>query len=468
MVKHCVISSCLRTRKSGVALHKFPDDNRSKQAWIDFVRIQNPNWDGPTEVSYICSNHFSEDSYGSNYILKEETGLPCRRRLKEGAIPTMIKKEESLFDVDFMARMHADSRSCSPALDSEQPSCSRESIGSPVPGSEENTNFSHPGFSGEIPSCSNENTSTSFPNAEDSETPVQAEEKKQDMDVISAETGKLSIDQEEVRETEALDKEVATSSLALFQKQLAEFPESPSRRKEPIILNICDLNAYITCALCGGYLYEASTITECMHTFCKTCLVRHAEKNLTCPTCDTIMHPTDPFVHIRHDSTIQDIEQRREKEFYEEHERKTGEVIIPKLQLPPPPPATPPPRPMPIMPPQMKRNRGRGVMHYNSQFVSLLLEFSGEFEGYRDDAMELDLEKRFVRVTNKATVGNVANFIKKKLRLDNVYTVELMHKLGEDEDEVIIDTDHTLGNMRDELYQGQDCIMELQYKIRAS
>lgn len=36
----------------------------------------------------------------------------------------------------------------------------------------------------------------------------------------------------------------------------------------PVKLNINDLNKYLTCGLCSGYLYEASTITECMHT-CK-------------------------------------------------------------------------------------------------------------------------------------------------------------------------------------------------------
>lgn len=37
---------------------------------------------------------------------------------------------------------------------------------------------------------------------------------------------------------------------------------------EPIRFDINDLNPYLTCGLCKGYLYEASTITECMHT-CK-------------------------------------------------------------------------------------------------------------------------------------------------------------------------------------------------------
>ena len=34
---------------------------------------------------------------------------------------------------------------------------------------------------------------------------------------------------------------------------------------------------------------------------CKSCIVRHLERSLQCPTCQILIHPTDPFVHIRYD-----------------------------------------------------------------------------------------------------------------------------------------------------------------------
>jgi hypothetical protein len=46
-----------------------------------------------------------------------------------------------------------------------------------------------------------------------------------------------------------------------------EVPEQLSLEKT-LRFDIVDLNQYLTCGLCKGYLYEASTITECMHT-CK-------------------------------------------------------------------------------------------------------------------------------------------------------------------------------------------------------
>ena len=47
----------------------------------------------------------------------------------------------------------------------------------------------------------------------------------------------------------------------------------PSKR---ILLK--DVNDVITCKLCKGYYVDATTITECLHTFCKSCIVSHLEE----------------------------------------------------------------------------------------------------------------------------------------------------------------------------------------------
>ncbi|OWF41464.1 polycomb group RING finger protein 6-like [Mizuhopecten yessoensis] len=261
-----------------------------------------------------------------------------------------------------------------------------------------------------------------------------------------------------------------------LRDQLSLLPESPSRRKEPINVQLRDINPYITCGLCGGYLYEASTITECMHSFCKTCIVRHTERHLNCPSCDAAIHPTDPFVHIRNDSTIQDIvyrllphiaeeEQRREKLFYEEHEKATGEQITPKLTLPPPPPRTPPPNsipPMPVkpLPRKAESHKHRNLGNFKSQFVSLFLEYIGDLDEFGD---QLTLAKNFLRVAGKATIGNLISFIRKKLYLTTHCNVDIF--LTHDSDTTLMTTDNKLLNIREEFYQGQDCIVELQYRV---
>lgn len=39
-----------------------------------------------------------------------------------------------------------------------------------------------------------------------------------------------------------------------------------------------ELNQYLTCALCSGYLIDALTITECLHSFCKSCFIKYLQK----------------------------------------------------------------------------------------------------------------------------------------------------------------------------------------------
>lgn len=63
-----------------------------------------------------------------------------------------------------------------------------------------------------------------------------------------------------------------------------------SYRSEEISLD--DVHPYITCFLCRGYLIEATTIVECLHTFCHSCLMKHLAKeaSLSCPQCKMIIN----------------------------------------------------------------------------------------------------------------------------------------------------------------------------------
>lgn len=45
------------------------------------------------------------------------------------------------------------------------------------------------------------------------------------------------------------------------------------------------LHPYICCSLCSGYLIKATTIVECLHTFCHSCLMKHLSREKQCPQC---------------------------------------------------------------------------------------------------------------------------------------------------------------------------------------
>ncbi|CAG2111993.1 unnamed protein product, partial [Medioppia subpectinata] len=106
--------------------------------------------------------------------------------------------------------------------------------------------------------------------------------------------------------------------------------------REPIVIK--EFNELIQCSICEGYLIDATTVIECLHSFCKTCIISHLDSNTPksrfCPRCDQQIHKTKPKLNIRSDPTLQDIvyklvpglyknEMTRRKEFYS-HESQSA------------------------------------------------------------------------------------------------------------------------------------------------
>lgn len=179
------------------------------------------------------------------------------------------------------------------------------------------------------------------------------------------------------------------------------------------------LNSLLTCSLCSGYLHNAVTITECLHSFCKGCLVKYVTVNLHCPRCKVLIHPTDPLVNIRHDSTMQDIvykllphvqkeEQDRERQFYSER----GLTCDPKDMIP-------------ISPYLKRRPFGRG--HHtirrkpgssgSSGWLGVELMFAGVSLNLSDSTTVLPLVNKYLLVPASTKIANVQNFLRKKLQL---------------------------------------------------
>ncbi|KAG0411655.1 hypothetical protein HPB47_011222 [Ixodes persulcatus] len=91
-----------------------------------------------------------------------------------------------------------------------------------------------------------------------------------------------------------------------------------------------DLNAALSCMLCGGYLVNAATLVDCLHSFCKVCIVRYLDTSKLCPICDVPVHKSRPLSCLRVDKTLQDIvykvvpglyqrEMKQRREFYDQH-----------------------------------------------------------------------------------------------------------------------------------------------------
>ncbi|EAT36767.1 AAEL011179-PA [Aedes aegypti] len=68
-----------------------------------------------------------------------------------------------------------------------------------------------------------------------------------------------------------------------------------------------DFNDSITCSLCNGYLIEATTINDCLHTFCRSCIVRHLEGNKYCPKCKSYNNKTITVANLRPDRILRSL-----------------------------------------------------------------------------------------------------------------------------------------------------------------
>ncbi|XP_062214639.1 E3 ubiquitin protein ligase DRIP2-like [Phragmites australis] len=91
------------------------------------------------------------------------------------------------------------------------------------------------------------------------------------------------------------------------------------------------LSACITCPLCQGLLREATAIAECLHTFCRECIMDkiNDDDGDCCPVC-SIDLGCDPEEKLRPDHNLQDIRNK----LFPIKRRKVGSPRDPTVTLP--------------------------------------------------------------------------------------------------------------------------------------
>nr|XP_021391996.1 polycomb group RING finger protein 6 isoform X1 [Lonchura striata domestica] len=222
---------------------------------------------------------------------------------------------------------------------------------------------------------------------------------------------------DEEEEVEEEEEEMEGDSRARFGADDGELDSDDDRER---MINLAELTPYILCSICKGYFIDATTITECLHTFCKSCIVRHFYYSNRCPKCNIVVHQTQPLYNIRLDRQLQDIvyklvvnlEEREKKQMHDFYKERGLEVPKPAVPQPVPP------------------SRGRPRKVLGSVFrippeldISILLEFIGANEGAGNFK---PLEKKFVRVSGEATIGHVEKFLRRKMDLDPACQVDII------------------------------------------
>ncbi|XP_046543361.1 polycomb group RING finger protein 1-like [Haliotis rubra] len=200
-------------------------------------------------------------------------------------------------------------------------------------------------------------------------------------------------------------------------------------------IRIRDVNPNIVCSLCAGYFIDATTITECLHTFCKSCIVKYLQTSKCCPQCNVKVHETQPLFHLRADRTLQDIvyklvpglfesEEKRREEFNKARGtimvKKDGkEKKIEENQLAP--------RLSSIL------NNPQSYMYrYDEQICLCLERFGHQTVSHHGKNVQLQpLEKKFVRCSIRVLISHLKSMLYKKLGIPSALKLEVL--CGEEE-----------------------------------
>ncbi|XP_065071402.1 polycomb group RING finger protein 3-like [Rhopilema esculentum] len=205
-------------------------------------------------------------------------------------------------------------------------------------------------------------------------------------------------------------------------------------------IKLTELVEFLSCGICNGYLIDATAITECLHTFCKGCIVKYLKGKNTCPTCDLLISQSCALNFIRQDRTKQDLVYKlvpglKEREALEESK------FYADLGLPVPERNSPdkeicetsecktedtlPKRQEPIVHEVQKQE----------EHIALCLEYDRP----KDPKRKLKpLKRKYLKCSSYATVGHIKKFISGKLNLESCKEVDV---LCNDE---ILGKDHTL------------------------
>lgn len=92
MPKECVVGGCSNMPKDGVSFHSFPKDDDLRRVWVKAVESTRKFWKGPSKHTVICSDHFEDDCFEQTYKIKMSLGIPAKRTLVTGAVPTIFQR----------------------------------------------------------------------------------------------------------------------------------------------------------------------------------------------------------------------------------------------------------------------------------------------------------------------------------------------------------------------------------------
>ncbi|XP_063697971.1 polycomb group protein Psc [Culicoides brevitarsis] len=173
------------------------------------------------------------------------------------------------------------------------------------------------------------------------------------------------------------------------------------------------VNAHITCSICKGYLIDATTLVECLHSFCHSCIMKHLRIQDYCPKCDVLVNKAK--LNIKPDTTLQAIVYKLVPELYEKEllRRRAFYKMCPKEAA--------------LATPDQRGDDTENLIFSPKEALSLSLEFAD----IEDLPKKSELKKPiYLQCPAIFQVSHLKKFVLSKFGIDgNLLSVELMYKV---------------------------------------
>ncbi|XP_037887507.1 polycomb group protein Psc [Glossina fuscipes] len=188
-----------------------------------------------------------------------------------------------------------------------------------------------------------------------------------------------------------------------------------SMKPSPVLLSA--VNPHIICSLCFGYLIDATTIVECLHSFCHSCLIKHLRTQEYCPRCEMVINTVKP--NIKSDTTLQAIVYKLVPSLYEKELMRKRAFYKDR------------PEEAALATPEQRGDDTEHLIFSPSDYMSLSLEYADieELNKYKTNYNEL-LKPRYVKCPAMFTVAHLKKFVYGKFQIDaNRFFIDIMYKV---------------------------------------
>ncbi|XP_049299087.1 polycomb group protein Psc [Anopheles funestus] len=222
-------------------------------------------------------------------------------------------------------------------------------------------------------------------------------------------------------------------------------PLSPYR---PSRVTLGSVYPCITCNLCKGYLIDATTIVECLHSFCHSCIMKHLRTEQYCPQCEMMINKAKP--NIKPDATLQAIVYKLVPGLYENELRRRRAFyrVHPEMAA--------------IATPEQRGEDTEYLIFSPNEKISLSLEYAEK--ELAEDNEEL-LKAKYLLCPAIFSIGLLKKFIIYKYGIsERQFCVEIMYKVKT----IILPDYYTLMDVAYIYTWKRDAPMKYYYRIRTT